>query len=334
MISVIAARDKLGVIGNSGSLPDWRLPADMKRFRQITTGNIVVMGRATFESIGKPLPNRHNIVISKSMREVDPTNGEISLVPSYERAISLAEGLAAQAGCEIFVVGGENVYSQALQDARVGRIILTLVNGELDGDRHFPPTPPDEWKVVSSEVHERDGSNSHDYAFLEYERRNADEPREEIFYYPSSRSHEQTEKMLAIDNAGICPFCPAWLNWYHDSPVIHETEHWAVTPNDNPYTGTVLDLLLISKHHAINMQDLPDEALQEFGLVLKWVEQKYDLDFFGVGVRVGPVQYVSGSVNHLHAHVKVGDVFNPDHKPIRFKLSSRPEANEPPGDYH
>lgn len=139
--------------------------------------------------------------------------------------------------------------------------------------------------------------------------------------------------MLEIKNLGICPFCEDWLEWFHESPIIHKSSHWSVTLNDNPYRGTILDLLVISKYHCVNLRDLPQEALSEIGLVAAWVENQYGINFFGLGMRVGSVEKVGGSVNHLHFHIKVGDISDPNHKPVTFKMSSRPEENKPPENY-
>ncbi len=332
MIYIIAARDKFRVIGQGGGLPDWKLKADMRRFKELTTNNVVVMGRATYESIGRPLPNRYNIVISSLKKFFEP--GWLTTSTDYSQAMSLAEQVAEARKCDIYIIGGEAIYQQALADMRVSKLLITLVNGELAGDKHFPATPISDWKLTTSELHAKDDDNSHDYAFLEYLRLDEYDLPREIFYYPSSRSAEQTDKMLEIENSGICPFCSQWLEWYHDSPILHHAKHWTVTHNDNPYYGTLIDLLLISAYHCVDFRNLPIEAQRELGEVIGWVEARYQLEFFGFAMRVGPVQYVSGSVNHLHAHIKVGDVFHEDHQPIRFKLSSKPEINKPPETYH
>lgn len=329
MISIIVARDKYRTIGFDGDLPAWKLKSDMKRFKELTSGNVVVMGRTTYESIGRPLPNRTNIVISTDLKD----NTGIEIARSYGEAIDLAKLRADQEDCEIFIIGGQSIYELALRSKDVDRLLITLVDGEFEGDTHFPETPIKRWKLTDYEIHQKDEDNSHNYAFMNYSRRRPGEGYEIVFYYPSSRSAEQTQKMLEIENLGICPFCPDWLEWYHDNPIMYESKHWVVTRNDNPYSGTVLDLLIISKHHCTHFRQMPEEAQAEFGQVVTWVENNCGYDFFGFGMRVGAIEKVAGSINHLHGHFKVGDIENPSHKPITFKMSNRPRDNKPPESY-
>ncbi len=130
MISLIAAMGKNRVIGVGGTLP-WKLPADMKRFRWLTAHHPIIMGRKTFESIGKPLPNRTNIVVT---RQPEFSALGCIITPSLEAAIEKA--VAAPGADEIFIIGGGEIYKQAMNIA--GRIYLTVIEKEFEGDAYFP----------------------------------------------------------------------------------------------------------------------------------------------------------------------------------------------------
>ncbi len=140
IISLIAAVASNGVIGRAGALP-WHLPVDLGRFRELTTGHTVIMGRKTFQSIGRPLPERVTIVLTR--------RGEFEAA-GVAVAGSLQEALAAAAGeSEVFVCGGGEVYRQALPLA--DRIYLTLLDRPFDGDTLFPEIPPGRFEEVSRE---------------------------------------------------------------------------------------------------------------------------------------------------------------------------------------
>lgn len=148
-----------GVIGKDNALP-WRLPADLRHFKALTLGHTVVMGRKTFESIGKGLTGRRNLVVSRN--------------PAFrpegaERAASLDAALAAAGDAgEVFVIGGAQIYRQALPLA--DRIYLTLVHASPEGDTHFPlPTAPD-WTLVSTEPHGADDKHKFAFEFRTYDR--------------------------------------------------------------------------------------------------------------------------------------------------------------------
>lgn len=156
MINIIVAISKNRVIGNDNKLI-WSLPSDLKRFKQITTGNTLVMGRKTYESIGKPLPNRRNIIIT---RNSDYKVEGCEVVNSLEEALMLCNN-------ECFIIGGGEVYKQSLPLA--DKLYLTVINEEFDGDTYFPEIE-DDWVKVSREDHEPDDKNKHGYSFIEYEK--------------------------------------------------------------------------------------------------------------------------------------------------------------------
>jgi dihydrofolate reductase len=161
MISIIAAMTENRVIGINNTLP-WRLPADLRHFRQITTGHHVIMGRRNYESIGRPLPDRTNIVI---------TRNPVYQAPGCRVKHSLAEALQdAGNDPEVFVIGGAEIYRQAI--SRADRIYLTLVHAEISGDTFFPEFDMREWRETSRAHHEADEKNPYAYSFVTYDRKN------------------------------------------------------------------------------------------------------------------------------------------------------------------
>lgn len=147
-IVLVAARADNGVIGRDGTLP-WHLPEDLAHFRALTLGKPVIMGRRTFESIGRPLPRRRNIVLTR-----DPG----WQAHGAERAASLSEALAATADApEVAIIGGGEIYAAALPLAH--RIELTQVHASVPGDTYFPPLDPAEWTELWREAHPPRGGN-------------------------------------------------------------------------------------------------------------------------------------------------------------------------------
>jgi dihydrofolate reductase len=165
-LALVVAVAENGVIGRGNALP-WRLPTDLQHFRRLTLGKPVVMGRNTFESIGRPLPGRSNIVIS---RRPDYAADGVQVVPDLDRALALAEDIALIDGVdELLVIGGEQVYRAALPRAQ--RLYLTQVHAEVDGDTFFPLPDPAEWIERSRERHPAGGSDSHAFSFVCLDRR-------------------------------------------------------------------------------------------------------------------------------------------------------------------
>lgn len=158
-ISLIVAMAKNRVIGVDNTLP-WRLSADLQHFKATTLGKPIIMGRLTWESIGRPLPGRRNIVLSRS---------DIELPDDVECFSSLEAALESSSDApEIMVMGGANIYQQSIALAR--RIYITEVDCVVDGDAFFPELDTSEWREVSREVHQADEKNEHDYCFVTLER--------------------------------------------------------------------------------------------------------------------------------------------------------------------
>jgi dihydrofolate reductase len=164
-VSIIAAVAENGVIGRDGQLP-WRLKADLRRFKSLTTGHPIIMGRRTWESIGRPLPGRTSIVITRQTRYETPFV-QVQVANDWDEAHQLA--LAAPGGdVESFAIGGGEVYCAALPHAR--RLYLTRVFASVDGDAHFPPYNEAEWTLLTSEEHAADADNDYPHSYEVYER--------------------------------------------------------------------------------------------------------------------------------------------------------------------
>jgi dihydrofolate reductase len=164
IVALIAAVAENGVIGRDGALP-WSLPADLRRFREITTGHHVVMGRRTHASIGRALPQRTNLVLTRRPELVAPG---CRAVRDLDQALQLARQASES---EVFVIGGAALYAAALP--RATRIYLTRVLAAVDGDVRFPELEPGRWREVSRESRPADERNAHALAFTVLE---ADEP--------------------------------------------------------------------------------------------------------------------------------------------------------------
>lgn len=158
-LSIIVAMDARRVIGYENRLP-WHLPADLKHFRQLTMGKPILMGRRTWESIGRPLPGRINIVITR-----DPayTAEGCIVVHSVEEALRAAAGHD-----EVMLIGGEQLYRQLLP--RADRLYITQVDGEFPGDAWFPELDAAEWREVACSAHAPDERNAYACRFITLER--------------------------------------------------------------------------------------------------------------------------------------------------------------------
>jgi len=161
-LCMIAAVAENRCIGAENKLP-WHLPEDLKRFRAITRGHPVIMGRKTFESIGRPLPQRQNIVIT---RDPHYSADGVETATSLEQAIERAK---AQNPEQIFVIGGAEIYRLALPLA--DRLYLTLVHQNVSGDAFFPEWNPSEWRETFREAHPAQGEGSPAFTYLDLERK-------------------------------------------------------------------------------------------------------------------------------------------------------------------
>lgn len=160
MITLIAALSRNRVIGRDGALP-WRLPEDSRHFRRTTLGKPVIMGRGNCDSIGKPLDQRLNIVLT---RQTDFAAEGFTVVHTVEEALEAAKG-----NDEIMIIGGEDIYALFLPLA--DRMILTFVDEEVEGDRFFPAYDPAEWREIDSHDVPADERHAHAFRVVTLERR-------------------------------------------------------------------------------------------------------------------------------------------------------------------
>ena len=159
-IGLVAALSRNQVIGRKNTLP-WTLPADLQRFKKITMGKPIIMGRKTFDSIGRPLPGRTNIIIS---RNPDFHADGVTVVDSLDAAIE-----AADQAPEVMVIGGATIYYQFLP--RADRLYFTRVHTTIeDGDTFFPAYNRREWRLILDEHHPADGDNPFPYSFMTWQR--------------------------------------------------------------------------------------------------------------------------------------------------------------------
>lgn len=160
-LSIIAAMSLDRVIGRDNRLP-WRLPSDWARFKKLTMGHCLLMGRKTFESIGRPLPGRTTVLLTRQ-REYAPADVLV--------AYSLEEALRMVTGDEVFVAGGAEVYRQTLP--RADRLYLTVIKTRFQGDTYFPEYDEADWQLLTQEQHEATDENPYPHSFLVYERKKA-----------------------------------------------------------------------------------------------------------------------------------------------------------------
>ncbi|TPH12195.1 type 3 dihydrofolate reductase [Litorilituus lipolyticus] len=160
ILSMIVATAADNVIGKDNDMP-WHLPADLAYFKKVTLGKPVIMGRKTFESIGRPLPGRRNIVIS---RDESYKRDGIDTVTSVEQALALVQDVE-----EIMVIGGGAIYKHCLPAAT--RLYITHIKASIDGDTRFPEYDDGSWQKVSSEVRDSDDKNAYELDFCVYEKR-------------------------------------------------------------------------------------------------------------------------------------------------------------------
>ncbi|MEO9571382.1 MAG: dihydrofolate reductase [Polaribacter sp.] len=162
MITIIAAIAKNNALGKDNDLI-WHLPADLKRFKKVTSGHHILMGRNTFESIGKPLPNRTTIIITRNKNYFKEG---CLIAHSIEEAINLVENDAT-----IFIIGGAQVYKETLKKNLADQLDITLVHQEFDADAFFPEIDLNLWEEINREDFIADEKNKFDYSFIRYSKK-------------------------------------------------------------------------------------------------------------------------------------------------------------------
>ncbi|PCH93883.1 MAG: type 3 dihydrofolate reductase [Gammaproteobacteria bacterium] len=170
ILSMIVATADNNIIGKDNTMP-WHLPADLAYFKKVTLGKPIIMGRKTYESIGRPLPGRRNIVISRDESYSPLGNAAgIDTVTSVEQALALVDGTNGnEAVAEIMVIGGGAIYAHCL--AKTDRLYITHIKAAIDGDTKFPYYDDGSWKKISSELRVSDEKNAYDLDFCVYQRK-------------------------------------------------------------------------------------------------------------------------------------------------------------------
>jgi diadenosine tetraphosphate (Ap4A) HIT family hydrolase len=147
-----------------------------------------------------------------------------------------------------------------------------------------------------------------------------------VSYYclENYRTAEQLAEMRQLEAQGVCLFCPDGLRNQAMQQILLQTSHWTVTPNVFPYPGTIAHLLLVPHQHAADLLDLDEDVRQDFWPALASVRRRYDLRYYGLGVRNGDCRYTGATIRHVHAHVLVGDPGPQSAEVVRMRFSSRP----------
>lgn len=160
MIALVAALSENRVIGVDGKLP-WHLPADLRFFKKLTVGHAIIMGRKTFDTVGHPLPNRWNVIVT---RDRQLQRSDATVVHGFDEALNVTRGAD-----KVFVVGGADMYRLALPFA--DRMYLTVVHGEFEGDTLFPEFDTAAWDLTHDERHEADARHAYAFSFRQYDRK-------------------------------------------------------------------------------------------------------------------------------------------------------------------
>lgn len=290
MISIFVAAAKNNVIGKKGDLP-WRLKSDLARFKELTSGHPVIMGRNTYLSLPekfRPLPNRTNIIISRTSSE------------SYEGTVmvkNLAEALhtakAAPGSEELFIIGGGQIYALALPVAN--RIYLTRVDAEVDGDVFFPELDDVRWKAKKVGTFKQDDDNQFAGTFWIYNRTG----KFPIVEPANSRTEKFKEYLHQILAEGTCPFCPGGAT-HRDQEIIHKNKDWWLVFTLQPLPNTFPHFMIVPYRHITNMKDVTSSEFLNLQKMMKWAEKTFKNTGVAYYWRQGDPLVTGASVSHLH----------------------------------
>lgn len=146
------------------------------------------------------------------------------------------------------------------------------------------------------------------------------------------RSAEQLAEMQRLEAAGVCLFCPDGFQQQPAQRILWRTKRWTVTPNEFPYKGTALHLLVVPHEHVTDMLDLTAASQEDFWLTLKMIREQFNLKYYGLGVRNGDCRFTGATISHVHAHVLVAvDDESVGEVPVRMRFSSHPSTRGHPG---
>jgi dihydrofolate reductase len=314
IVSLIFAMSANRVIGNQGGLP-WHLPSDLNRFKNLTIGHPVIMGRKTFESIlarnGKPLSNRQNIIITRDTEKwSDIFARDRQTFRNCLFVSSLAYGIdLASSAPEVFIIGGAEIYAEALPIA--DRLYFTQIPGDFKGDVKFPLVNMNDWKTAHDELVTVD---KHPYAFsILHNDKNLVNPT-----FAKSAGYGNT--ISEIIAAGICPFCPDTFLW-HPWPILHRVNDWFITRSGWPYENSEHHLMIIGEEHITLDIEMSTKDLQSVRELTSWACDEFDLEGYLLASRSGNTNRTGATVQHLHFHL-IQPKLGPDGRaiPVYFPI--------------
>lgn len=301
-IKIIAAVAENGVIGNGDALP-FDIPADRKRFKELTIGHTVVQGPKTFGGIVKmihrPLPGRQNFILTRHPERYRCDG--VTVLDSWDKVLELSEHR------DVFIIGGALLYQQAMPYA--SELHITRVLASPKGDVFFPEWDPDDWTRVASSRLKELGNNQFPFVWETYRRRSA-----RFIEMSNIRDGVQNTDMQEILELGVCPFCMENFTRWHTKPILWEGQHWILTENKYPYPwtkpvfeddpdGAKVHLMIVLKTHAENAGQIPCGAFEEIGTLLRWAEVKFGIEGGGFFMRFGEPIWTGGTIRHVHAHI-------------------------------
>lgn len=294
MISIIVAMGKNRVIGKDGKIP-WigQLPVDLARFRNLTFGYPIIMGRKTHEAIARKLKGRTNIVVSKNK---DYSSPGCIIKHSLGEAIKEAKSRNPQ----IFVIGGESLYRQTIHLA--DELIVTFIDADFEGDSFFPEIDPEQWEPTKKvENFPPDQKNKFRYSFITFRRRKGG-----MIVYPLFASDPDYRKVLEqILQSGKCPFCKENFSIYHREPILQKFGAWFITKITWPYENASLHFLLISDEHKEEFGDLTLDDFNSVKELVKWAIKEFRVEGGAIALRFGDPRLTRSTVKHLHFHLIV-----------------------------
>ena len=304
--SLIVAYDRNRGIGFENTIPWLGLQrGDMQHFRNTTMGNIVVMGRKTYESIGSALVGREcRIVTRDSSFHVD--DAEV-FVNDHLGPLTMDEGDDR----EIFVIGGTQIYQKYLPAAH--EILATEIDASYDVDTYFPELKPHRWTERERTSFESDERNKNPYDIVRYERVCGD-------YIDTSkaRSEDQRAQFEQIELDCLCPFCIENIDSYHERKIVEHNE-WMITDNMIPYEGCDGHKLLIPKRHIEHPSLISPDEWQSLGSVIADITS--NMEYGGIAFRFGAISHTAASVAHLHIHVLHPTDGSDQDTKVKFKIS-------------
>jgi len=316
-IYLIAAMDLKYVIGEKGKMPWGHLPHDMQHFRDLTMGNIVVMGRKTFDSISEKfpqgLPGRENVVMSSKMEP----KVRVTICRDIKGFLGLTES-AEKSKKDIFIIGGGKIYKQLLPYA--SKIFLTIIHHVFEGDTFFPHIKVDgleerDWKEIEYTFFKADDKNPYDLSFVTYERR-----EKKVVDITFGRG-EYGKDLNQIEQIGICPFCPGQMYW-HKEPILKESGRWFITKNTHSYKGSAHHVLVICKDHLEHFNAMTCDDWFQVMSLFDWYCEEHGILGGGIAMRFGDTLYTGATVCHLHFHLIVPeiDLESGKAKPVYFPI--------------